>query len=294
MLKDFLLEKCSERYCQSCAGRCGDACDNRAYCKGACDAEGGCLDQVHYYPGTQGRTDYDCELLLNKYVLRFSERYEKQIFTVLRQIDLSCYDRFEIFSIGCGGAPDLMAFEELTKTTGKNIYYRGFDKNEKWRAIHDSIEDYASSKQMDVRFWREDIFDVFSRRAPSHSYNVVVLQYVLSHLFNISQEGKTSELYDCILNKILPLRNPDSPFIIILCDVDSMDKGRSRWFTLLDKLEEKHYRGRAFAMSYYPNGDLGAERWSNHKAHPTFGNILYQYIQNDSEHDGAKLIIELE
>ncbi len=91
------------------------------------------------------------------------------------------------------------------------------------------------------------------------------------------------------------MRFSNSPFLIIITDIDSMNKGRNTWHTFLDKLEDAGYCGSVYARSAYPNSDLGQERWSDckHKLPPTFGNITYNYSENESEHDGAQLIIEL-
>ncbi len=53
-------------------------------------------------------------------------------------VDISQYPYFSILSIGCGAAPDLMAFEEIVED--KAIYYKGYDRNPLWRPIHDKLE----------------------------------------------------------------------------------------------------------------------------------------------------------
>lgn len=296
MLKEFLLQWCQDQYENSCAGKCGRSCDNHEYCKGICDAPGGCLDQVHWFPNIPGRADYSCEHLLQRYVLDFTDRYESQIYTAMQNIDLTRYDRYNILSLGCGGAPDLMAFEEMTKRTGKEIYYNGFDKNPKWKSIHDVIMHYFIGEAgMEINISQSDIFDVLKLPFfPTCQYNVIIIQYMLSHLYNTNQYQRIDELFEDLIDSVLMARYPKSPFLIIICDVDSMNKGRSNLFILLDKLEQRRFRGKAFARSHYPNGDLGKERWSYCKASPLFGNIQYIYMKNDSEHDGAQLVIELE
>jgi hypothetical protein len=117
MLKDYLLDWCQKEY-QSChSGHCGSYCDNKDYCNHDCD---NCLDQVHWYPSQAGRADYTCLNLIFKYVLRFTQKYSQQVASALQLLNLKNYPRYSIFSIGCGGSPDLMAFEELED--GKPIY----------------------------------------------------------------------------------------------------------------------------------------------------------------------------
>lgn len=289
MLKEYLLEWCQYESTCSTSGQCGHHCDNQAFCRHNCDD---CLDQVHWYPSRDGRHDYTCLNLLLRYVLRFTHKYSQQIALALRTIDTSRYPCFSIFSIGCGGTPDLMAFEEETDCA---IYYSGYDRNILWKEIHGQIEQYASNTNgIDVNLYQDDIFNVLSTGImPATHYNVIVIQYLLSHLFNTGQEHLTNQLFNALINQIIANRLDNSPFLIIITDVDSRNKGRNRWFTFLDKLEDAGFYGVAYARSAFPSGDLGSARWSWHKNSPCFGNIKYTYFQNESEHDGAQLIIEL-
>lgn len=289
MLKDYLIDWCQEESNNSHAGNCGHHCNNKNFCTHNCDD---CLDQVHWYPSSDGRADYTCHNLLLRYVLRFTQKYSQQIASALRMINQAEYPRFNILSIGCGGTPDLMAFEE---ETDRPIYYCGYDRNIFWSEIHDKIEEYVAwSRDIDANLYREDIFDALSTGISSGpSYNVIVIQYLLSHLFNTNQEHLTSRLFNALIKDVIHNHSGDSPFLIIITDVDSVNKGRNRWFTFLDMLEDAGFHGNAYARSAYPTGDLGRERWSRHKTSRCFGNINYTYFPNESEHDGAQLIIEL-
>ena len=292
MLKDTLLQWCEQKYDPSLSGHCDPHCSNRDNCKGDCDK---CLDQVHWYPSSGGRSDYTCPNLLFKYVLRFTQKYSDQIALALSNIDLSLYPNYRIFSIGCGGAPDLMAFEEVVGN--KRIYYKGYDRNPLWEPIHNKIEEYTGyTLGIDAKLCREDIFNVFFDGRPAHKqYNVVVIQYLLSHLYNTGEEEQTNQLFKGIIDKILSNRPKGSPFLIIITDVDSLNKGRNRWYSFLDMLEDAGYYGNAYARSAFPTGDLGRDRWSScyHEMSSSFGNISYTYKQNASAHDGAQLVIEL-
>ena len=289
MLKIALLEWCQYRFDHSNAGKCGRNCNNAAACVQSCDE---CLNQVHWFPQYGGRSDYNCIKLLLKYVLRYTEKYSAQITSALQYIDLSKYPQYHIFSIGCGAAPDLMAFEEIS--SGKRIYYKGYDRNRLWASIHKAIDCYAEDSDcIEVKLRRYDIFDAFLAGKPYQQYNIVIIQYLLSHLFNTGQADKMGILFDYIIKKILSNRLMNSPFLIIITDIDSMNKGRNNWYTLLDKLEDAGCSGTAYARSAFPTGDLGQDRWSRHKMSPCFGNIIYKYFPNASESEGAQLIIEL-
>ena len=292
MLQDTLVQWCQEEYDRSSAEYCGRDCNNKENCNHNCDD---CLDQVHWYPKYGGRCDYTCPNLLLRYVVRFTEKYSQQIHNALDFVDTSWYPYFNIFSIGCGATPDLMAFEEVAE--GKNIYYKGYDRNPLWETIHNRIKTYtAMTHNITAKLRLEDIFVVLSDGRPAHiHYNVVVIQYLLSHLYNTNQEHLTLDLFQGIIDNIISNRSQDSPFLIIITDVDSCNKGRNRWYNFLDMLEDAGFCGNAYARSAFPNGDLGAERWTNyyHAQSPSFQKISYQYVQNQSDHDGAQLVIEL-
>lgn len=292
MLKDSLLAYCNKEYDYSCAGHCETQCNNKNNCEHNCD---NCLAQVHWLQENNGRRDYNCPFLLLKYVLRFTNKYSGQVLSALGYVNLSEYPEYNVFSIGCGGAPDLMAIEEIAE--GKRIYYKGYDRNCLWQKIHNQIERYAESTcYLDAKLRQYDIFDVFNCGKPQHrQYNIVVIQYLLSHLFNTGQSSQIEYFFDSIIKNVVLNRYQHSPFLIIITDIDSLNKGRNTWYILLDKLEEAGYCGIAYARSAFPTGDLGETRWSskNHKLSSSFGNIKYNYIKNSSERDGAQLIIEL-
>lgn len=293
MLKDRLTQWCQNRYAQPSAEHCGRDCNNNAYCNHDCD---NCLKQVHWYPEYGGRSDYTCPNLLLKYVTRFTEKYSQQIREALDFVDISQYPYFNILSIGCGATPDLMAFEEVVGNE-KNIYYKGYDRNPLWRPIHEKIEAYAEmTANITANLQCEDIFDVLSDESPaSTQYNVIVIQYLLSHLYNTRQDRQINTLFQGVIDNIISNHPHSSPFLIIITDIDSCNKGRNTWYSFLDMLEDANYCGNAYARSAFPAGDLGAERWSDcrHKQSPFYGNISYLYVQNESSHDGAQLVIEL-
>jgi len=140
VLKDTLLNWCEKQQENSCAGHCGSQCNNEDSCEQDCDK---CLDQVHWFQEDSGRKDYNCPLLLLRYVLRFTDKYSEQICSALEYIDLSKYPEYDIFSTGCGATPDFMAFEKIADE--KSIYYKGYDRNPLWAEIHSRIEKYAKT-----------------------------------------------------------------------------------------------------------------------------------------------------
>ena len=167
MLIDDLVEYCNEQYqsgeCGACTGK--DRCVNE--CDGNCKL---CLDDIHFHE-QQRRTQYDCERLLYYYVCRYSYKYCSEMIYALRQIDLSDYPYFHILSMGCGGAPDLMAFQYMiiindvdSINTGRDAFpifveeieRDGLTVNRELRRRFKSVNHFANSVQYASK---KNIFD---------------------------------------------------------------------------------------------------------------------------------------
>lgn len=167
MLIDDLVEYCDEQYqsgeCGACTGK--DRCVNE--CDGNCKL---CLDDIHFHE-QQRRTQYDCERLLYYYVCRYSYKYCSEMIYALRQIDLSDYPYFHILSMGCGGAPDLMAFQYMiiindvdSINTGRDAFpifveeieRVGLTVNRELRRRFKSVNHFANSVQYASK---KNIFD---------------------------------------------------------------------------------------------------------------------------------------
>ena len=167
MLIDDLVEYCDEQYqsgeCGACTGK--DRCVNE--CDGNCKL---CLDDIHFHE-QQRRTQYDCERLLYYYVCRYSYKYCSEMIYALRQIDLSDYPYFHILSMGCGGAPDLMAFQYMiiindvdSINTGRDAFpifveeieRDGLTVNRELRRRFKSVNHFANSVQYASK---KNIFD---------------------------------------------------------------------------------------------------------------------------------------
>ena len=287
MLFDEVVDYSSEIYL-SFGNRCGNVNCNHpsGNCSGNC---ANCLRQVHFGPNPSERVDYDCEKLIYKYVIDFTERYKRNMQSFLSHIDMNAYPRFNILSIGCGAAPDLMAFEESFPQ--HPLFYRGFDRNPKWYDIHTFIEGYAKNNGISAYFNRSDIFNIFLDTSYDwHNYNVIVVQYLISHLYNTGQSHRIRELYDGFV-KIVSQGLSHYPFLIVINDIDSYNKGRNLFHIFLNMLEDAGFVGTALAYSSYPNGDLGKIRWG--ASYRRLGQIDYNYRSTPFGIEGAALIIEI-
>lgn len=131
MLIDEIINFCDADY-DSIECNCDD-CSNATICGHDCKE---CLDDIHYHRNNL-RSDYSCRKLLDYYVCRYSYKYCSEIRYALQEIDHDRYRDFSILSLGCGGAADLMAFDEVCSEK-INKYY-GIDINEYWDTIHEQI-----------------------------------------------------------------------------------------------------------------------------------------------------------
>lgn len=129
MLIDRIMYFCDNEYQRMNMNfRCTD-CEREDGCSGGCK---NCLEEIHYpsrHPN--GKRNYDCPHLINFYVCDYTYKYTTEMHllmqksTVLRRLP-----HYNVFSIGCGGCPDLMAFELYIQDNNfsKTVEYRGMIK----------------------------------------------------------------------------------------------------------------------------------------------------------------------
>lgn len=71
--------------------------------------------------------------MLNFYVCDYSAKYASELLYLMRKSQaLEEINDYHVLSIGCGGCPDLMAFERYCheKSYDKSVSYIGIDVNE--------------------------------------------------------------------------------------------------------------------------------------------------------------------
>lgn len=245
-----MTDFCNENYNRS-ETTCGN-CQHTDECSGGCKA---CLEEIHYptrYP--DGKKDYDCANLLNFYVCDYSFKYASEMLYLLRKSPaLKSIDDYHILSIGCGGCPDLMAFEEYVKETdpSKRIQYYGIDKNDLWMPIHEEIKNYVESSRLDMRakFLYEDAIDYFNTQTLKET-NVIVIQYLISHLYNTNQIKEINDFYVNLISNIIVHKNSNEPLVILINDVNSCNRGRNHFEDLCDELSKADLH-RTYSMFYF-------------------------------------------
>lgn len=152
----------------------------------------------------------------------------------LENVDLSPYPYFHILSLGCGGAADLMAFDCLPMS--KPISYIGFDKNPFWEKIHDEIKDRCTCGK--VQFFRDvDVLEYFEdEKVPQ--CNILSIEYLISFFYRTVGEHGMKQWFHQLVNNIINRKPEDSPLLVIINDVDSINTGRDTFLYLRKIVEE--------------------------------------------------------
>ena len=190
-----------------------------------------CLDDIHFHHNKR-RDEYNCERLLDYYVCRYSFKYCSEIIYALREMDLSNYPFFHILSLGCGGVPDLMAFQYMNYP--QNISYVGFDKNVYWEKIHNYIVDNFNDgrvqlvRNIDVLQYFDDneLFDC----------NVIVIQYLISFFYSHVGKNGIRRWFSKLTDNIVKKKPQNLPMLIIINDVDSINTGRDAFPLFIEEI----------------------------------------------------------
>lgn len=225
-LLEQMIEYCDQMYsdyqCDECTGQnCTHNCKE-------------CLDDIHFHHN-RIRYKYDCEKLLYYYLCRYSYKYCSEIIYTLNNINLNRYRYFNILSLGCGGAADLMAFDYCCDKD-EEIAYHGVDINTYWDNIHSKISELYPCAYFSTNFnVKRDI-----PKLRNESYNVVIIEYLISYLYS-RFSSVVSNLFDDIIEYIVSNKPHDSPMLIIINDVDSINTGRDTFKRLAEKLEDLGY-----------------------------------------------------
>jgi len=237
-----VIKYCHEEYVNGSCTNCNHKNSCPSECVGNCK---NCLTEVHYpskYPF--GKKDYDCLRMLQFYVCDYTIKYASEILYLMRRSSaLKHMDNYHVVSIGCGGCPDLMAFEKYChqEENWKSVSYLGIDVNENWKKIHNVIKQYKTTTIRKSGFWYIDaVADEYKAISKA---NVIVLQYVISHFYNTGQINKIDQFFDKLIKKIVLHRQEGKPFVVFINDVNSNRRGRDYFKSIIDKLEKAGLSG---------------------------------------------------
>ena len=294
-LIEEVVKYCHQEYINSECDNCNHdgACPGKS--NGNCKS---CLEEVHYptkYPN--GKKDYDCIRMLQFYVCDYTAKYASEILYLMRKsVALRKIDNYHVVSIGCGGCPDLMAFETYChlEKNWKSVSYKGIDVNKKWSSIHEVIKNYKTSTLRKTRFKYIDA--VTEEYSAISDANVIVLQYVISHFYNTGQIDKISSFFDKLIKKIIVYKQEGKPLVVLINDVNSNKRGRDYFNILINKLKNAGFHGNS--SRYYFNYNIQNEYQRYGTMHKT-NRVIYkmpQYLNTYEpwkECSSAQLLIEV-
>lgn len=289
-------------YCNNSYHRSEYVCENCQHpdkCSGSCKK---CLAQVHYpNKNTNGKKDYDCTNLINFYMCDYSFKYASEMLYLLRKSTaLRDIDDYHILSIGCGGCPDLMAFEAYVKELSlpKKIQYYGIDKNPLWKTIHNEIAAYTqeSDLYMKVRYLYDDAIEHFNSRVIKDA-NVIVIQYLISHLYNTEQIDEINDFYKKLISNIILHKKSNEPLVILINDVNSCYRGRNYFINLCDELINNDLHGSYSTYYFDYNIKHDSQRYGTpHDSNNVLFDIPeeFDYYEPWKQCSSAQMLIEVD
>lgn len=289
MLIDELVSFCDEEYQNS---ECFP-CSAKVMCERECGYNcKDCLDDIHFHHHTY-RDEYNCERLLDYYICRYSYKYCSEMIYALRQLDLAQYPYFHILSLGCGGAPDLMAFEYMDYE--QQISYYGVDKNPYWEKIHDYIEVNFNGGR--TRFDRDINVLKYFEENEIRGCNVIVIQYLISFFYDAVGRNGLRRWFSYLAENIVRNKPDNSPLLIIINDADSINTGRDAFPLFVEEIERvglsiSYERRRRFKDHNYYVGSLRYENNQNVFEREIPDRFVYDYCVA-KYCESAQLILEV-
>lgn len=289
MLIDELILFCDEGYQNSeCI-----PCSAKTVCKGECGSNcKQCLDDIHFHHNIY-RDEYNCERLLDYYVCRYSYKYCSEMIYALRELDLTAYPYFHILSLGCGGAPDLMAFEHMDYE--QPISYYGVDKSLYWKKVHDYIEQNFNGGR--AKFDQNINVLTYFEEKELHQCNVIIIQYLISFFYDTIGQRGLRRWFSYLAENIVRNKPSDSPLLIIINDADSVNTGRDAFPLFVEEIKRVglnisyEYRRRFKEQNYFA-GSLKYENNQNIFAREIPRRFVQDYCVAKTC-ESAQLIVEV-
>lgn len=298
MLINEIMNFCDDKYNSAHTGvRCYD-CRHVGECTKRCKQ---CLEEIHYprkYPN--GKKDYDCPNLINFYVCDYTYKYATEIYRLIQKSEaLKKLSEYRLFTVGCGGCPDLMAFEAHIIKNGlkTTVDYRGIDKNPLWEPIHDKVRQYASTAFNGIDLSIDNAFEFLEQYCIGER-NVLVLQYIISALYISDGADAVDRLFDLLIESVVKWKKPTEPFVILINDVNSINMGRDMCINLPAKLREAGYHGNYYQFYFDENIRNNAQRYGEKheksSAMPPEVAARYQQYEPWQFCTSAQMLIEIE
>lgn len=235
-------------------GSCLNCSHENRNCLGNCKS---CLKELTWQ--NFKRTNYNCEKLAAYYVCKFLNKFASEIFYLLTnekvEARLKTYNEFNILSLGCGPASDIIAFDAFIREVLNkpiNINYTGIDIACKWQYIHEKIcQEVSSLNYQPPKFDYEDITKKILEIDASNT-NIMVIKNLFSALIRTKNEIEMNLFLDNLANLISKMPK-DS--IVLINDINSRNLYRDKWLNIVNKIYMKRkieYNIMVFGKNYEP------------------------------------------
>lgn len=257
-----LVEYCNEEIQEKASKVICYNCNHTRKCPGSC---GCCMDQVHLSRGNGERQDYDCEYMVKYYVCKYIHAYASEIEDCLEIIEdkIQELDHIHFLSIGSGPSPDLYAIWKFSKRIkySKPISYIGYEHNNYWEDVNNKTKELFRGTGIRVQYFYEDVFETFKEKNLSKT-NILVLQYVLSHIVYNGREDEISEFFNDLVEKVI--MNMEVKGYVVINDINhciARDKFKVLEDTIVDhgmkiRVHKYYYR---FKSNMHPSQMDGNE-----------------------------------
>ncbi len=274
MLLNELVSYCDIEYTKHHNEKSSDCLKCRNVCQHDCKK---CLEYIHYPQRRPfgGKDDYNCPNIINFYICAYAYRYASEI---LRFLETDVFNDFfvelhrfkitpNILSLGCGGCPDLMAFETYFDRCQymQSVTYRGVEKNPLWGNIHRQIKQYCEDNTRIEPFFNITNVIDFLDEMEHHSVDILIIQYLISTFFNSGRANEVDTLFKLIVDKVVKYKNPEAPMMILITDVNLNTLGRDMFMKLVQLIEREgfetevnrfHYQGAFSYGNYYSDANI--------------------------------------
>ena len=217
-------------------GACPNCSHENRNCLGNCKS---CLEELTWE--NFKRKNYNCEKLAAYYVCKFLNKFASEIFYLLTnekvEAILKTYNEFNILSLGCGPASDIIAFDEFIRQVLNkpiNVNYTGIDIACKWQYIHEKIcQEVSSLNYQPPKFNYEDVTEEISEIDVSNT-NIMVIENLFSALIRTKNEREMDLFLDNLANLISQMPK-DS--IVLINDINSCNLYRDKWLSIVYKIQ---------------------------------------------------------
>lgn len=286
MLLNELVRYCDIEYAKHIDKKGGDCLNCQNVCQHDCKK---CLEYIHYPTRRPagGKDDYNCPNIINFYICAYAYRYASEILRFLQTkvfydyfVELNQFkENPNILSLGCGGCPDLMAFETFFNMYQykRRMTYRGVEKNPLWGNIHRQIEQYCEDNTRIEPFFNiANVID-FLDETEHRSVDVLIIQYLISTFFNTGRAHEVDTLFELIVNKVVKYKNPKAPMMILINDVNLNTLGRDTFIKLARLIEKEGFKTEVSRFHYPDAYSYGEYQYSDTDILYSLQKTLYDY-----------------